>query len=370
MTKLSYLIRTYALNSDERFQKTCDFVRRAGASVEVFAVVKYPVPDQKQSRQVTLWLRRWFPSGRFVALKYLELMIRTAAYMSMRPRRRWFANFDFLPFHLVSAVLSPPTRKPVWDLHEMPPAFVERSELLRRILAFLLGRSAVILCNDARRIAMEDVYDVDLAGALILRNLPARAAHEALVARREAHLAGPLGASDARRIVIVGGGVPGRYVRESIETIATLRRNGHDDLQVLIVGGAAWDGPEDFVQSTGFIPFDQLIACCVSGGISLCFYAMNTPNNRFCDPNRFFQALAAGQHVLTFDHPSLRDLGYPWHHVIDEGSFSDSLFDCLRSILAADDDPQERLAWSRRETGAALVFESQFPRFAAWFGAG
>jgi hypothetical protein len=369
LVKVCYLIRTNALDSDERFNKTCAFLSGVGNVVQVFAVVKrVSMGLQDTWIQQRLYLRRLLGSGHLVVLKYIELLLRAAWFLTTHRGRRWYANFDFLPLHVLTVMLTPRHMRPIWDLHEMPPDFVIRNAILRRVVAYVLTRSHVIVCNEARRDALEGMFGIRLQDALVLRNYPARSALEALLQERRAYLDSPEAEDDRYRIVITGGNVPGRCVRESVKVIASLREKTGLPLEVTIVGGAPLDYPGDFVTSTGFIPFTELIRRCVAGGISLCFYRTNSLNNRLCEPNRFYQAMVVGQHVLTFDHPSLNELQYANHHIVDESDFARSLEAKLLSLLTGTTGPRDRPGETVRARGQRMLeFESQLPAFGRWY---
>ena len=116
-----YLIRTNALDSDERFAKTVQFIRKTNRSVQVFAVVKRRTSDDWEFIQQRLRLRNILRSGRWIALKYLELLFVTGLFLLRHKGRRWYANFDFIPLQFFSVLFSSRNNRPIWDLHEMPP---------------------------------------------------------------------------------------------------------------------------------------------------------------------------------------------------------------------------------------------------------
>ena len=359
-----YLIRTNALDSDERFDKTCRFLTEAGEDVVVYGVVKRQSSVRAGAVQRELWFRKLFGSGRLIALKYVELLIVTAWFLLRHRGRRWYANFDFLPLQLISTALANTSNRPIWDLHEMPPEFIVRNPFLRRLFRFMLRRSHIIACNQARVAALEVAFGVDLSNALTLRNTPGRKAFDRLKSARAKHLATTNHEQDLHRIIIIGGNAPGRYVRESVEVVAGVREATGIDLRVTLVGGAPLNNAPSFVTSTGFLPFDDLVSRCVQGGISLCFYQMNSLNNTLCEPNRLYQGLVAGQYVMSFDHPSLRDLTCARRIIVDEADFANSLHAALESILSASPPPD---ASAQDCESKAYVFDLQLPAFKAWF---
>ena len=360
---ITYLIRTNSLEADERFVKTLAFLAKSGKSTRVFGIVKSLSRGANDYVERQLGLRKLFPSGQLMALKYAEVLARTLLFMLCIRGRRWFANFDFLPLHLGSALLTSKDNRPIWDLHEMPPSFFVRNPLARRLFAFLLRRSSVIVCNDARRAALEEIFGVDLSDALVLRNFPSKSSFQAIADARREYLVNESLERDVLTIVIVGGNMPGRYVSESIAVIDELRQELQLDIRVKLVGGAPLDDAPSFVSSTGFIPFDRLVKECVAGGVSLCFYRRNSLNNILCEPNRFYQAVAAGQQVLTFDHPSLRPEVYDRHTIVDEGLFEES----LKAKLIDATKPSGAGRDGRLPTTAEQpIFDKQFSDFSAW----
>lgn len=366
---LTYLIRTNSLDADERFAKTCAFLQRRGVDVDVFALVKSPSEIAHRTRwsEQLLSLRRWFPSGNFLVLKYLELILRAALYLLTHRGRRWYANFDFMALHLLTAFFASKHNRPIFDLHEMPANIFLKCRLARALFAYLLRRSHVIVCNTARRDALENHFGVCLSDALILRNTPAEAAFRTIRNSRKCWLAAQAEgvALDTEQIVLVGGDTPGRYVRESADVIARLRVETGRDLRLSVIGGTPLKDAGDFVSNTGFIPFNTLAERCVEGGVSLCFYALTSLNNRLCEPNRFYQGIAAGQYVVTFDHPSLSDAGYPFHKVINEEKFETALRACLLRLLDDGADAGTRLA--AVEGINEFSFEAQYDAFHAWY---
>lgn len=365
--KISYLIRTNSLNTDDRFHKTHRFLIDAGVECDIFAMVKSRSESFSADSQPMLWLRKHLPNGRFIAFKYLEMLLRSSAYMLMnRANRRWFANFEFLPLHVFSAALSRSSNRPIWDMHEMPPAAFARNPVMRALFSWLLRRSDVIVCNEARRAALEEKFGVDLSGALVLRNLPDFRTAKRLRHARKKHLETVGFATDARTVVIVGAAAPGRYVEESLEVLAELQTGPLPDLRVRRIGGDV-DGPlPSFVQATGTIPFSELVEQSVTGSVSLCFYDVRSLNNLYCDPNRFFQALVAGQHVISFIHPSLEEFDYPWHREITHDDFRAQLRARLVEILSDSESASARLSWAETVEHPALIFDSQYPAFLSW----
>lgn len=365
--KISYLIRTNSLNTDDRFNKTHRFLVDAGAECDIFAVVKSRSDGFSLDSQPMLWSRKHLPDGRFITLKYLEMLLRSSAYLLMSwTQRRWFANFDFLPLHALSVAFSRSRNRPIWDLHEMPPAAVARNPVLRGIFSWLLRRSDVIVCNEARRAALEENFGVDLSGALILRNLPDIRTFKRLRHARKRHLDTVEAAADARTVVILGGASPGRYVEESLEVLAELQSGPLPDLKTRIIGGNVADPLPSFVQATGRIPFAELVEQSVTGSVSLCFYDLRSLNNLYCEPNRFFQALVAGQHVISFIHSSLAGFDYPWHRKITQDDFRAELRAALVEILSDKESASARLSWAETVDHPALTFDSQYPAFLRW----
>ncbi|WP_151886056.1 glycosyltransferase family protein [Qipengyuania flava] len=363
---MTYLIRTNSLDSDERFVKTLRFLEQCHQEVLVFGVVKALSSNGCDFIERRLRLRRSLPSGRLVLLKYVELLGLSAWFLVRHRGRRWFANFDFLPLQVLSTLFSRRRTRPIWDLHEMPPAFVMENLFLRLIFAFLLKRSHVVVCNKARRDALELAFGVSLQDALILRNYPGKVARQQLVEARKNHIAVTTPREDLLTIVIVGGDMPGRYVEESIQAIAELRSELGLDIRVSLVGGAPLASAPEFVSSTGFIPFRELVARCVKGGISLCFYRMDTLNNVLCEPNRFYQGLLAGQFVITFAHPSLEQFKPPQRRIIDEANFHRSLKDVLDALFVERNGVSSTPTSGFEAVSDSFVFEKQLPDFRQW----
>lgn len=364
---ITYLIRTSFLDRDERFLKTYDFLKISCEEVSVFAIVRDTVSFPQPCVQQRLKTRKLGGDGRFIVLKYLEMMLVSALHLIRHGGRRWYANYEFMPLQLVGALFRGSGAKPIWDLHEMPGGLLVRNSIMRHTIAFLLRRSAVIVCNDSRRKALERIFRVDLSDALVLRNYPGRRAMQIISEARASYLSDTSPEEDAKNLVIIGGVRPGRYVRESVEVIDALRKDSGLDLRVTLVGGPSLDYPADFVESTGFLSFEDLAGRTAEGLTTLCFYRRNSLNNTLCEPNRFYQAIAAGQYVLTFDHPSLDEIAYPRHVTIDEENFAPALKAALLSIIEGDTGRGDGMHENASALRASdLAFESQLGSFERW----
>ena len=369
--KTTYLIRTNSLDADERFIKTYAFLVRQGVETDVFAIVKTRSKEYRAQgwKEHLLALRSWFPSGNLLVFKYLELILRAALFMVTHRGRRWYANFDFMVLHLLTATFASRHARPIFDLHEMPnPIFMHR-RLPRALFAYLLRNSHVIVCNASRRDALQDCFGVDLSDALILRNMPSEKTFEKIQNSRAAWLASDTSRVDVdiQEIVLVGGDTPGRFVRESAKVIAALRDETGRDLRLNVIGGTPLTSSYQFVSNTGFIPFNTLAERCVEGGVSLCFYERTSLNNLLCEPNRFYQAICAGQYVLTFDHPTLNEVKYAFHEVIDEKDFDASLRACLIKVL--NDNTSAAIRLKTANASESFIFEQQYDAFHKWYPA-
>lgn len=364
---ISYLIRTNSLDSDERFVKTLKFLKGVEDSIQVFAIVKHQTQVDRSFIQRRLFFRRIFSGGSWILLKYTEMLLVTAMFLLTHRGRRWFANFDFMPLQILSTIFASRHNRPIWDLHEMPSVSFSHNPLLKKLFAYLLRNSEVIVCNRARLESLQETFGVNLSGALILRNTPGHRTYRKLIETRRNYLSQEMGQRDVRHIIITGGNSPGRFVRESVEVVKALREETGIDVRMTLVGGAAFKTYHEFVSSTGFIPFDQLVNHCVRGDISLCFYETSSINNLLCEPNRFYQAIVAGQHIFTFEHPSLQDVSYSRHHIIDEKNFASSLNCEIKKLIKAPLAHEEDLEVIDSPNTPILPFESQYEIFEVWF---
>lgn len=357
----SYLIRTDSLATDDRFDKTLEFLLKAGHQVHVYAVVKHVTKSNlAKVTQKKLFLRTLFPANRAKVLKFFELLFGCAVFLFGRRGGVWYANFDFMPLHFLSCVFASSKKQIVWDLHEMPPELTKKHFVSRWIISFLLRKSKVIICNHSRKRALELNYGVNLTGALVLRNYPSKFANDFLISARMNYLDDLGECNDLNNIVITGGFMPGRCVEESIEVVQRLRQKTGRDIRVKLVGGPDMPNMPSFVTSTGRLPFLKLLSHCVTGAISLCFYDRATENNLYCEPNRFYQGLIANQFVVTFEHPSLVEKRHPAHVEISQDRFPESLEEALLDLF---DKTSGNVGPAANVDPCEFVFESQFDEF-------
>lgn len=365
--RVQYLIRTNSLSSDDRYQKTLAFLRECGIRPYTTAVVKTKSIRSDDLTEIILWSRKYLSSGSFLGIKYIEILGRVLPSLFSRSETFWFANFDFLPLQILLTYLRPRVTI-IWDLHEMPPATFYNNRYLKPIFCRLLLKSRLVVCNKERLQSLEEDFGISLNKSLVLRNFPSETTIKKIQSRRLIYLNNEH-RSRCIQIVILGGDLPGRYVRRSVELLLDLAGRRKVDLNITVVGSMTDPVNDQRCEVTGFLPFESLVERSVEGDISLCFYSLNSKNNIYCEPNRFYQAIASGQYVITFFHDTLVSINYPFHSVISEFNFEEDLEKVVWEIFSSSIPAAIRLKQSMGTVEGDLFFEAQFDNFKRWFEA-
>lgn len=356
MKKLTYYIRTNSLDSDDRFKKTQQFLKQTGWQVNTIAIVKNKSAIEENVEESTLFTRDFFRQNSFKAIKYIEFFIKTLFLSRVKSPYSWFANFDFLHVQILFLLLG---KKVIWDMHEYPSSFFVTNPVLRFLFRKMLKKNLVICCNKERLQQLEKDFSMKVVNSLIIRNYPSE---DTLNQISQISLSNNkrLNASDAFKVGIIGGYLPGRYVDESMQALAKLYDNKLNNIEVTLIGGNTYPvSKQEYIHSTGPISFESLIEQSSKISTSLCFYDPSKLNNYLCEPNRFYQAIALQQYIVTFDFPTLRQFNYSRHRVISVENFELDLIAVLKSIsleISRGDKPEN---FSLSE----ITFENQLSNF-------
>jgi hypothetical protein len=356
MKKITYYIRTNSLERDDRFNKTQNFLSQSGWEFDTVAVVKNRSVNNGSVKEVTLLTRELFKQNSFKTLKYIEFFIKTLILTRVKSHYSWFANFDFLHIQIFFLFLG---KKVIWDMHEYPSRIFVKNPIFRFLFRQMLKKNLVICCNKERLQQLEEDLSIKVDNSLIIRNYPSEDTLVKIKQISQSSTNQP-NKNETFKVGIVGGFLPGRYVEKAIEAIDKLYCDNGKNPEILLIGGNVYpDTYRDNVDSTGPISFESLIERSANISVSLCFYDPSELNNYLCEPNRFYQAIALNQYIVTFDFPTLRQFNYSRHRVISVENFESDLIAVLKSILLEISlgDKPENFSLSD------ITFENQFPNF-------
>jgi hypothetical protein len=311
--KIAVVCRTIGLEYDDRIRKECISLSK-NADVKIFVtfesneekegITSYGVPY----KSFKLVSREKIKSGRLLLVKALEF------YFKVKPHLKEFdllwahEEYTFL-FSLLSA-----KNKFIWDLHEIPQLFDK--PILRHVFQYIEKRSKYIIHANSFRIKylMSRGLIKHFEKHKYIRNFPDSAFVESnLIPGFYREFNEWL--NGKQYVYLQGISSPNRYPYNSLASILQTT-----DLKIIVVGsfkdkdikerlskelGAAFN---ERVFFTGMI--NQLASPILvkNALFSMVFYRTTTPNQQFCEANRFYQSLVFGVPVITGNNEPLNEI--------------------------------------------------------------
>jgi glycosyltransferase involved in cell wall biosynthesis len=310
---IAFVLYTSGLEYDDRVRKEALSLKEF-ANVEVFfitpennsgaGVTSYGVPY----RIFSLKLRRLLPSGKYTFIKSFEFFLTV---------RKYLKRFDVVWVHDVHVAAIPfflSHKNIVWDLHEIPAAFIN-SQLKRKIFGYIENKCRVIIHANPHRIS----YLIK-AGVirkkhkhLVLRNYPDSSfLNSDLVDKKFNEFKDWLNNSE----FVYLQGLQGIH-RFPEQTIAAIMVS--NDIKAVVLGNFNADVKDYLLKEygkdlfnkvffRGMLPQLETMKYIVNSLFSMVFYNNNTPNNMLCEPNRMYQAIALGKPVIVGSNEPMKEI--------------------------------------------------------------
>ena len=314
--KIALLLYTSGLDYDDRIRKEILTIRKIypGVSFKIFAVehninravsgeTSYGVPY----RIPFLKTREKYASGTHTLAKAWDF------YKCVRQDLRefdaiWCADIETFLFVLFTH------RKPIlWDLHELPAPFMN-SSAMKMLFKHLERKCRVMVHANKARLDLLDKIGLisNRKKHYVLRNYPQfneiDTEYDELYHRFDSWL------GDRRCVYLQGLNGSGRAAYESVKAVLSTA-----ELNAVVVGGFDKEAHKQLesefgetlakrVFFTGMVKqlkTPQYIKRCF---MSLVFYKNTSPNNFYCEANRFYQNIINGNPVVVGNNPPMREL--------------------------------------------------------------
>lgn len=344
--KVAMILYTQGLEYDDRIRKEILSIQKNIPEVKftIFAIV--PKNEEKQGETdygvpyyiPYLKTREKFKSGTKTLQKAYDF------YKNISPKLAdydviWCADIETFLFPLL---LSRST-KIVWDQHELPAPFM-RNWFTKLLFKYMENKCRIMYhANKSRIDYLKDTYTIKQYSKHIeIRNYPEN--FDSQIPDPDIIFEKYNEWLNNRKCVYIQG-ISGKD-RKCFETLSAILK--HPELCAVVIGGVDKKQidrvsnlySEEFISDrlffTGKVPQKMtklyMSKCC----ISLVFYAMNTPNNMYCEPNRMFQSIMMGLPVVVGKNPPMKEVidSYCVGISLDnDGSDVDTIISAMDKIL-------------------------------------
>lgn len=313
--RIALVIKTSGLEYDDRVRKEILSVQK------LFPFIRFKIfvmlPDNREYEGVTDYgvpfkavyvpARDKFPSSQKAVLKAWQFKKSIEKDLRMCDAV-WCANDD-----TAAVVALTKNKRVLWDLHEIPSTLVG-GRLRRTILKLLLSRCKVVVhANPQRKHYLESIGVISQPNNhFVLRNYPNFEDEDKVFDEKYCHF---ISWKSDRKCIYLQGLT--NDSRSAYETIAAVMR--FPSLCAVVVGGfdpvaknrLSLEFAEEFnnrilvVGSVAQLKIPQYVKQCF---LSLVFYKNVSPNNWYCEANRFYQSVILGLPVVTGNNPSMKEL--------------------------------------------------------------
>lgn len=315
VNKIAIVIKTSGLEYDDRVRKEILSVQKIFPYIQfkIFAML----PDNKEYEGVTDYgvpfkavfvpARDKYPSTRKVLLKAWQFQ--KAIEKELRTYDAvWCANDD-----ATATVALTKNKRILWDLHEIPSSLMG-NRLKKIILKYLFTRCKVVVhANPQRKHYLESIGVISHPEShYALRNYPNfEDEDKSFDERYNLFVEWKAG----RQCIYLQG--LANVNRSSYETVSAVMK--FPDLCAVVVGGFDAKAKDRlgreykeelnkrilFIGSIAQLKIPQYVKQCF---MSLVFYKNVSPNNWYCEANRFYQSVILGLPVVTGNNPSMQEL--------------------------------------------------------------
>lgn len=365
--KIALVIKTDGLEYDDRVRKEILSVQKLYPNIK-FKILAM-LPDNLEKEGVTgygipykaLYIpsRDKYPSASKATLKAWQF------YKAVKCEVKdfdavWVANEDasFVPMFLKH-------KRILWDLHELPMHFIGNMPM-RILLRMTFNRCNVIVhANPHREHYLKSIGVIkDSSKHFALRNYPD---FEELDRDYDALYNSFIDWKGERRCVYLQGlNMDRRAPFESIRAVLSI-----PDLCAVVVGGfdasikrrleeAFGDQLQERVLFIGKIPqlkIPQYIKQCYT---TLVFYKNVSPNNYYCEANRFYQAVVLGLPVVVGNNPSMKELVEEYGYGVaidDDGCSINKIVEGLKLVIERYEEYRENIINNRSK----IIWDNQEP---------
>ena len=314
-TKIAFILLTNGLEYDDRVRKEIRSIQTVIDDVEIkifgfhwdnreeSGVLSYGIPYQL----VPLRLRGGKKDAFHLALKeysmYRQMKILTKDFDIL-----WIINDQFVLFPILS------DKKIVYDMHEVP-VLVTGSKIKNAFFHQVEKNCPVFIHANEQRIEYLRNKGIikDVEKHLVLHNYSDREWISHKDDKASSYRKFEEWLSGNEYIYIQGINTQKRYPMETLSAVMETKR-----MRAVVIGRvedgvmkeleAKYPDLHEWIYFTGQIVQSETASFIANCSFSIVFYTTDSPNNKYCEPNRMFQSLALGRPVLVGNNPPMKEI--------------------------------------------------------------
>ncbi|NQT27632.1 glycosyltransferase [candidate division KSB1 bacterium] len=309
--KIAVIVRSLGLEYDDRVRKECITLAKV-ADVTLFVSFENNYEEEGETsygipyKSFHLKTREKLKSGKFLFIKALEFYFRV---------RNHIKDFDLIWAHEEYSFLFPLVSKEntcIWDLHEIPLWF--EKPLISWLFNIIEKRSKIIIHANQHRInyLMKNKIVKYKHKHAFIRNYPDKTFLESKsIPENYNYFINWL--NNEHYVYLQGLFIPGRYpyniISALLETtslkIVIVGKIDSNELRLLKNKYGQLMAPRVFF--AGMINQLDIPQYLKNAMFSIVLYDYSIPNNRYCEANRFYQAINFGIPVIVGSNESMAD---------------------------------------------------------------
>jgi len=325
LSNLFFFVKTRSLNTDRRVQRELKSLYRSYENIDlVYASNDIYHKSEWSSKKIKLvggaapknFFIRFFGAIQFCFLSFLYYRKRNVEGSLI-----WICDPVLFPLVLL---LSYSGGKIVWDHHELPPSWLLHSKFFSAIFKKAYSRVFInIHCNNSRKDYLEKKLNFFHERALIMPNLPEQSELEAVKSINLPYN------ENGKAVFLQNSMIPQRCGYQILEA---LKISGY---KALHAGSSATIDDKSVVYNLGSLSLEEISYCLDHSKFTIVTYKSNSLNQKYCEPNRLYHAMARGSAIIAGNNPTIIEIlaDYPNKVILaDDGSNSNYIVDAIKEI--------------------------------------
>lgn len=312
-----HFLKTVSFYTDGRVLKWTEFLNKAGYKSIVSVIEDSNSKNVQTQNQVLvetqkLWFRKIFPKRKGYFFKIIEYLFLVLGQIKK------YKKSDILVFHDVQQYLNlfvliffnlKRGKKIIWDLHELPHTFLEKFQLTRNFIRYLINRvDLVIYTNNERKDYIRKKYFIQKEKSyFVLNNYPNNSYNTMQHCELEPEIVDWL--EDKPYVLWMGAANEAR----NFTTFLNSYKKVQNKYKLIIIGNIDKkykEATENLKRENSlfnkFVLQNEIIKYVDNASFSVVLYNASSPNNYLCEPNRLYQLINRSVPAIVGSNPTLK----------------------------------------------------------------